>query len=49
MKLRMNGFATKVDDLEMVLCRALAYADLRMEGEGGRPFLLDELGNEIER
>ncbi|KAJ5881896.1 uncharacterized protein N7529_000568 [Penicillium soppii] len=47
LRLRLCGYAAKVTDLEMLMFRALAHADLRMEDPENAPFVLDHLGNEL--
>lgn len=46
-KLRFHGYARKLFDIDMVMARALAYADLRMAEPANSVALLDHLGNEL--
>lgn len=46
-KLRMFGYAGKVDELDRIMARALAHADLRMADPANAPSKLDFLGNEM--
>jgi hypothetical protein len=46
-KLRLYGYAGKVEDLDRIMARALAYADLRMADPIHAPSKLDYLGNEM--
>ncbi|KAJ5787151.1 hypothetical protein N7457_002141 [Penicillium paradoxum] len=46
-KLRFHGYARKLYDVETVIARALAYADLRMADPDHSVRILDCLGNEL--
>ena len=44
--LRRDGHAVKIDDVDMVMSRALSYADSRMADPANAPSNIDYLGNE---
>lgn len=46
-KLRAHGYAPGIDDVDMTMARALAYADLRMADPANAPLRIDHLGNEM--
>lgn len=46
-KLRMYGYAGKIENIDMTMARALAYADLRMADPVNAPSKLDHLGHEL--
>ncbi|KAJ5347054.1 uncharacterized protein N7506_000307 [Penicillium brevicompactum] len=41
------GHAANIDSVDMMMARALAYADLRMADPASAPFKLDHMGNEM--
>lgn len=47
LKLRAHGYAAAIDDVDMAMARALAYADLRMADPANAPLRIDHLGNEM--
>jgi hypothetical protein len=46
-KLRAHGYAREIGDAEMVVARALAYADLRLADPEDSVAVIDYLGNEL--